>query len=343
MLPDLSTAVWVGIILGLGFDFLNGMNDAANSIATVVSTRVLKPWMGVLWAAVFNLIGALVFGTAVAITIGKGIIDPNVVTSQVVLSALVGAIIWTWACTHLGLPISASHALIGGLAGSAWALKGSGSLIWSGILKVSAFIFIAPLLGMVLGMIIMIGVTWLSFKWTPKKGDYVYRKMQLLSAATYSLSHGTNDAQKTMGIISLLLYLAARSAATAHGQNPNSVKFIVPDWVIFSATAAIALGTMTGGWKVIRTMGMKLTKLRPISGFAAETAGSLSVFTASALGIPVSTTHTIAGAIMGVGTVTNIGAVRWGMVSNIVWAWILTIPTSAAIGALVAWVSTFVS
>jgi len=338
---DLSTTVWVGLILGLGFDFLNGMNDAANSIATVVSTRVLKPWMGVLWAATFNLIGAVGFGTAVAMTIGKGIIDPNVVTSQVVLSALVGAIIWTWACTHLGLPISASHALIGGLAGSAWALKGSSSLVWSGIIKVSAFIFVAPLLGMVLAMVIMIIVTWISFRWTPRKGDFVYRKLQLLSAATYSLSHGTNDAQKTMGIISLLLYMAARSAATAHGQDPNSVQFIVPKWVIYSATAAIALGTATGGWKVIRTMGMKLTKLRPVSGFAAETAGSLSVFTASALGIPVSTTHTIAGAILGVGTVTSIGAVRWGMVSSILWAWILTIPTSAAIGALVAWGSTF--
>ena len=330
-----TTLIIVGVVLGLGFDFLNGMNDAANSIATVVSTRVLKPWMGVLWAAIFNLFGAIGFGTAVAMTIGKGIVNPDVVTTQVVLAALVGAIVWTWACTHLGLPISASHALIGGLAGAAWALKGPGALIWGGLLKVTAFIFIAPLLGMVLAMAVMIAVTWISFKWSPRKGDRIYRKLQLLSAASYSLSHGTNDAQKTMGIISLLLYLGAKAAA----KDPSQVHFSVPPWVVYSATTAIALGTFTGGWKVIRTMGTKLTKLRPVSGFAAETAGSLSVFTASALGIPVSTTHTIAGAIMGVGSVTNIGAVRWGVVSHIVWAWVLTIPTSAAIGALVAWLS----
>ena len=340
MFDNVSMAVIVGVSLGLAFDFLNGMNDAANSIATVVSTRVLSPWQGVAWAAMFNLIGAVGFGTAVAMTIGKGIVDPGVVNSQVVLSALVGAIVWTWACTRLGLPISASHALIGGLVGSAWALSGYGALKWTGILKVTAFIFVAPLLGMVLAMFVMLAVTWISFKWTPRKGDKVYRKLQLLSAAAYSLSHGTNDAQKTMGIISLLIYLAHVSAARTQGLDPGTVKFTVPTWVIYSATAAIALGTLTGGWKVIRTMGMKLTKLRPVSGFAAETAGSLSVLTASALGIPVSTTHTIAGAIMGVGAVTNIGAVRWGVVSHILWAWVLTIPTSAAIGALAAYVST---
>ncbi len=319
----MNTLIIIGVVLALGFDFLNGMNDAANSIATVVSTRVLKPWQGVAWAAIFNLIGAFIFGVSVATTIGKGIVDPHIVDPPMILAVLVAAILWTWGCTYLGLPISASHALIGGLAGAGLVKGGLGALKWMGILKVVLFIFLAPLIGMILAMILMIIIAHLTKTWTPKKGDLVFRRLQLLSAAAYSLSHGTNDAQKTMGIITILLFSAGLLGD----------KFYVPDWVILAATLAIALGTFAGGWKVIRTMGMKLTKLRPVSGFAAETAGSLSVLLASYLGIPVSTTHTIAGSIMGVGTVTNIGAVRWGVASNILWAWVLTIPVAAAIGA----------
>lgn len=322
------TLVLIIIFLALLFDFLNGMNDAANSIATIVSTRVLSPRAAVLWAAFFNFVAAFGFGVHVANTIGKGIVNVAVVNEYLILSALVGAIVWTHLCTHYGLPISVSHSLIGGLAGAGIAKAGFGSLIISGITKVSIFIFLAPVIGMVIAFFFMTGVTWLSRRSSPNKIDRFFRIGQLISSAAYSLGHGTNDAQKTMGIIALVLFTTGYLGDT----------FYVPMWVILSAHLCIALGTYIGGWKVVRTMGMRLTHLQPMGGFCAETAGAALLLGTAAAGIPVSTTHTIAGAIMGVGSTRRLSAVRWGIAGKIVWAWILTIPASAIVAAIMYYV-----
>ncbi|RJO64785.1 MAG: anion permease [Myxococcales bacterium] len=345
------TLIIVGTLLALSFDFLNGLNDAANSIATVVSTRVLSPRVAVLWAAMFNLIGAFVFGVSVAATIGKGIIDPSIVTPTLILGALVGGIVWTHICTTFGLPISVSHSLIGGLCGAGFVRGGFDAMVWSGIGKVALFIVLSPIIGMVLGGLLMVACHWIFRNVTKRKVETLSRKMQLLSSAVFALGHGTNDAQKTMGIITVLLFSAGfftpgfqeqhqlplwATEILYAGAAPLGDGFParIPTWIIASCTLAIALGTWAGGWKVIRTVGIKLTRLRPIGGFAAETGGGLTVLLASLTGIPVSTTHTIAGSIAGVGMVTSLGAVRWGVAKHIVWAWVLTIPVSALVGAL---------
>ena len=320
--------VIVIIAIALLFDFLNGMNDAANSIATVVSTRVLSPRLAVAWAAFFNVVAGFGFGVAVAKTIGKGIIDPNIVDPELIFAALIGAVIWTHLCTRYGLPISASHALIGGLAGAAVFRAGWDSLNFSGINKVVMFIFFSPIIGMIVAFILMVIVTWIFRKWNAQRVDKVFRIGQLVSSAAYSLGHGTNDAQKTMGIIAVLLY----SVGYFHGQD-----LYIPVWVILAAYTAIGLGTLLGGWKVIGTMGVKLTQLKPVNGFCAEAAGSVVLLGTAMFGIPVSTTHTIAGSIMGVGATKRLSAVRWGIVWKIVVAWILTLPTSAVIGAFTLW------
>jgi len=311
------------IVIALLFDFLNGMNDAANSIATVVSTRVLSPKMAVLWAAFFNFVAAFGFGVAVAKTIGKGIIDPAIVNQHVILAALVGAILWTHLCTHHGLPISVSHSLIGGLAGAGLIKGGLIALNAAGIIKVVAFIFLAPIIGLIGGFVLMIAVNWIFRSFSGRRVDSWFRVGQLLSSAAYSLGHGTNDAQKTMGIITILLYSGGYLS-----------EFEVPTWVILSAHTAIGLGTFAGGWKVIRTMGVKLTHLRPVGGFCAESGGAFVLLGTAMAGIPVSTTHTIAGAIMGVGATRRLSAVRWGVARRIVVAWVLTIPVSAGVAAL---------
>lgn len=319
------------VFIALAFDFVNGMNDAANSIATVVSTRVLSPRVAVLWAAFFNFVAAFGFGVYVANTIGKGIVDVAIVDQWLVLEALVGAIIWSYLCTHLGLPISVSHSLIGGLAGAALPKAGWGALIASGLVKVGVFIILSPLLGMILGFSSMVLVLWIVRKSPPGKIDRVFRVGQLVSSAAFSLGHGTNDAQKTMGIIALVLYTSGYLGET----------FYVPTWVVLSAHAAIALGTYTGGWNVIKTMGQKLTHLRPVHGFCAETSSAFLLFGTAMFGIPVSTTHTITGAIMGVGATKRLSAVRWGVAGKIIWAWILTIPVSALAAMLVWYVVEF--
>jgi PiT family inorganic phosphate transporter len=313
------------VFLALLFDFVNGMNDAANSIATVVSTRVLSPRLAVLWAAFFNFVAAFGFGVHIANTIGRGIVDIAVVNEYLILSALVGAIIWAYFCTHFGLPISVSHALIGGLAGAAVMKAGFGSLVAGGLLKVGIFIFLSPLIGMILGFIFMAIVLWIFKNTSPDRVDQTFRFGQLFSSAVFSLGHGTNDAQKTMGIIALALYSGGFLGDT----------FYVPYWVILLAGLAIALGTYTGGWRVVRTMGMRLTHLKPIGGFCAESAGAVVLLGTALSGIPVSTTHTIAGAIMGVGATRRLSAVRWGVAGRIVWAWIFTIPASGLVAALV--------
>lgn len=313
------------VIVALIFDFLNGMNDAANSIATVVSTRVLSPRLAVLWAAFFNLVAAFLFGVHVATTIGRGVIDPGVVTAGLILSTLCAAILWTSICTHVGLPISVSHALVGGLMGSGIAKAGLNALVWQGILKIAVFIVLAPFVGTVLGYLFMVSVYWIFRHRTPRRVDRWFRRLQLLSAAVYSLGHGTNDAQKTMGIITVLLY----STGYLKGE------FHVPFWVVLICHVAIALGTLAGGWRVIETLGMKMTKLKPVHGFCAETAAASSILLSTLGGIPVSTTHTITGAIIGVGATTKLSAVRWGLAYRIVWAWILTIPGTAIVAALV--------
>ena len=319
-----ATALVVFIILvALAFDFLNGFHDAANSIATVVSTRVLSPHKAVAWAAFFNFVAAFVLGTRVAKTIGSGMIDLSVVTQEVVVAGLVGAITWNLITWYYGLPVSSSHALIGGYAGAAVAKAGFGAILPAGWTKTLLFIVLAPLIGMILAFILMIVVTWIVRGWRPAKVDRRFRGLQLLSAAAYSLGHGGNDAQKTMGIITGLLVASGVLA-----------EFKVPIWVILLSHAAIALGTLFGGWRIVKTMGTKITKLQPIGGFCAETAGAITLVGATLSGIPVSTTHTITGAIIGVGSTRRISAVKWGVAGRIVWAWILTIPISAAIAAL---------
>jgi inorganic phosphate transporter, PiT family len=317
------------IIVALTFDYINGFHDAANSIATVVSTRVLSPGKAVVWAAVFNFIAAFTFGTAVAKTVGAGLVDIHIVTFAVIFAGLIGAIVWDLITWYFGLPTSSSHALIGGYAGAAVAKAGWVAIIASGWTKTLVFIVLAPLIGMVLGFVIMLTTMWIFRGFSPGRVDRWFRRLQLLSAAAYSLGHGGNDAQKTMGIIAGALVAGGYLHLGQGGQLP------IPLWVILSAHAAIALGTLSGGWRIIHTMGSKITKLQPVGGFAAETAGAISLFTATHLGIPVSTTHTITGAIIGVGSIKRLSAVRWGIAGRIVWAWILTIPASAAIAAVV--------
>lgn len=307
------------IVLALVFDFYNGMNDAANSIATIVSTRVLTPLQAVIWAAFFNFIAAFIFGVHVATTIGTGIVDVNIIDNYVVLSGVIGAIILTASATHFGLPISVSHAIIGGFGGAAIIKAGFGALIISGYTKVVIFIFLAPILGMVMALIFSLLTMWLVRNKNPRKVDKQFRRLQLLSAALYSLSHGSNDAQKTIGIISIALFTNGLLGST----------FYVPTWVIFLSYSFIALGTLIGGWKVIKTLGMRITKLSPFGGFSAETSAGLTIIWATILGIPVSTTHTITGSIIGVGSIKGFSTVRWGVAKNILWAWILTIPLSA--------------
>ncbi len=307
------------IALALIFDFTNGFHDAANSVATVVSTRVLTPKQAVIWAAFFNFIAFLIFGTAVAKTIGKGMIDISQVDLYVIMAGVIGTIVWNLTTWYLGLPTSSSHALIGGYAGAAIAKAGFGAILWAGWTKTVIFIVLAPTIGMVLGLGLITLATWIARKQTPAKVTKWSKIMQIFSAALYSLGHGGNDAQKTMGIIATVL-LAGGITKT----------FSIPLWVVLSCHGAIALGTLLGGWRIVKTMGSKITKLRPIDGFAAETASALSIFFATHLGVPVSTTHVITGAISGVGSARRLSAVRWGVTLNIVWAWLLTIPLAAA-------------
>ncbi len=318
------------IALALLFDFMNGFHDAANAIATVVSTGVLKPQAAVAMAAVFNIIAIFFFHLKVAATVGKGTVDPMVVDHYVVFGALVGAIFWNVLTWIYGIPSSSSHALIGGLIGAAVAKSGTGVLVASGLVKTIAFIVLSPLLGFVFGSIMMIVVSWLFVRSTPRRVDKWFRRLQLLSASMYSLGHGGNDAQKTMGIIWMLLIAAGYTG-------PDDP---LPWWVILSCYTAIGLGTLFGGWRIVKTMGQKITKLKPVGGFCAETGGAITLFMASALGIPVSTTHTITGAIVGVGSARTMSAVRWGVAGNIVWAWIFTIPASAFVAAIAWWIGT---
>ena len=316
------------IALALVFDFINGFHDAANSIATVVSTGVLKPQLAVAWAAFFNVAAIFIFQLKVASTIGSGIIDPAIVDHYVIFGALVGAIVWNVVTWISGIPSSSSHALIGGLIGAAVAKSGTGSLLAPGIAKTVAFIFVSPLLGFVFGTLLMIAVAWIFRTFTPRRIDKWFRRMQLVSASFYSLGHGGNDAQKTIGIIWMLLI----AAGTSKTGDP------IPIWIVAACYVAIGMGTLFGGWRIVKTMGQKITKLRPVGGFCAETGGAITLFMATALGIPVSTTHTITGAIVGVGSVQKLSAVRWGIAGNIVWAWVLTIPASAFIAAIAWWV-----
>jgi inorganic phosphate transporter, PiT family len=326
-----STLVLVGItvLTALIFDFINGFHDAANSIATVVSTRVLSPRLAVLWAAFFNFIAAFFLGTAVAKTIGKGMIDLQFVTPYVVLAGLVGAIVWDLITWYYGLPTSSSHALIGAYGGAAIARAGFDVIIPAGWIKTMVFIVFAPLMGFLLGLTLMVALSWLLHNKTPRGVDNWFRKLQLVSAAAYSLGHGGNDAQKTMGIIAGALFAGGYLSAADMASEWGRYKW----WIILSAHAAMGLGTYAGGWRIVRTMGTRITKLKPIGGFSAETAGAITLFYSVAHGIPVSTTHTITGAIVGVGSTQRLSAVRWGVARRIVWAWILTIPASAAIAA----------
>jgi PiT family inorganic phosphate transporter len=317
------------VALALLFDFMNGFHDAANSIATIVSTGVLKPYQAVAWAATFNVVALFMFELKVAATVGKGIVDPAVVDHVVIFGALAGALAWNVITWRFGIPSSSSHALIGGLIGATIAKSGTGSLLGSGIGKVALFIVISPTLGFVLGSALMLGVSWVFFRSTPRGTDRWFRRLQLVSSALYSIGHGSNDAQKTMGIIWLLLIAAGAASAAEH--HP-------PYWVVLSCYLAIGLGTLFGGWRIVKTMGQKITKLKPVGGFCAEAGGAVTLFIASGFGIPVSTTHTITGAIVGVGSSQKFSAVRWGLAGNIVWAWVLTIPASAAMAALGWWV-----
>ncbi len=323
--------------VALVFDFINGFHDSANSIATVVSTRVLTPGVAVVWAAFFNFAAAFIVGTAVAKTIGKGLIDPSAVGPNVVLAALIGAIVWNLITWWLGLPSSSSHALLGGYGGAAVAKAGAGALIVSGWIKPILFIVISPMLGMALGLGLTVILSWALRGQSPGPMDKLFRRLQLVSAALYSLSHGANDAQKTMGIIVGLL--VATQALFMEQTGLLHILYVpnadtIPLWVEMAAYSAIALGTAMGGWRIVKTMGTRITKLRPFGGFCAETAGGISVMIASSMGIPVSTTHTITGAIVGVGSASRLSAVRWGVAGTIVWAWVLTIPMSAAIAAI---------
>ncbi|MEO5736160.1 MAG: inorganic phosphate transporter [Variovorax sp.] len=328
-----QVSLWVVVVLvalAIAFDFMNGFHDAANSIATVVSTGVLKPGQAVVFAAFFNLVAIFIFHLSVAATVGKGIAHPGVVDVHVVFGALIGAISWNLVTWYYGIPSSSSHALIGGIVGAVIAKVGLAGLVASGIWKTVAFIFVSPLLGFMLGSMMMILVAWIFRRSTPSRVDRWFRRLQLVSAGAYSLGHGGNDAQKTIGIIWMLLIATGYSAVGEASP---------PLWTIVSCYTAIALGTMFGGWRIVKTMGQKITKLKPVGGFCAETGGALTLFLATALGIPVSTTHTITGAIVGVGAARRASAVRWGVAGTIVWAWIFTIPASAFVAAIAYWVS----
>ncbi|MDD2621637.1 MAG: inorganic phosphate transporter [Bacteroidales bacterium] len=319
----------IGIIIAFLFDFLNGMNDAANSIATIVATKVLTPFQAVLWAAFFNFAAVFVFHVGVANTVGNGIVQPQIVNEYVIISAIIGAVLWVFFCTKFGLPISVSHALIGGLIGPALFFFGTEALVFSGIFKVLLFIVLSPLLGLLLGYFIMILTMRVFRKANPNKVEHLFRYLQLVSSAVFSLGHGSNDAQKTMGIITMLLVSAGYLET-----------FEVPNWVIISCYTCISLGTLVGGWKVIRTLGDKLTALKPVQGFCAETAGAVTLIGTALGGIPVSTTHTITGSIVGVGVTRRMSAVRWGTTKNIVWAWLFTIPVAMLMSGGIYWVFT---
>lgn len=332
-METVQTALWVVIVLvalAFLFDFMNGFHDAANSIATVVSTGVLKPGQAVAFAAFFNVVAIFVFQLSVAATVGKGIVMPGIVDTHVVFGALIGAITWNFITWYYGIPSSSSHALIGGIVGATVAKAGVAALLSAGILKTITFIFVSPLLGFLLGSIMMILVSWIFRGFRPLKVDKWFRRLQLVSAGAYSLGHGGNDAQKTIGIIWMLLIATGYSTAS---------DALPPNWVIICCYSAIGLGTMFGGWRIVKTMGQKITKLKPVGGFCAETGGAITLFIATALGIPVSTTHTITGAIVGVGSVKRASAVRWGVAGTIIWAWVLTIPASAFVAALAYWIS----
>jgi len=326
----LSLPVLIGLIgIALLFDFLNGLHDAANSIATVVSTRVLKPQYAVLWAAFFNFIAFAVFGLHVAQTVGTGIVHAQVIDAQVIFAALIGAIAWNVITWVLGIPSSSSHALIGGLLGAGVAKIGFGAIVWSGVIKTVSAIFVSPAVGLLLALLLVLLVAWTSLRLTPLGVDKRFRKLQLISAALYSLGHGGNDAQKTMGIIAVLLY----------SQGLLGGEFHVPFWVVLSCQAAMALGTLSGGWRIVHTMGSKITRLTPAQGFCAETGGAITLFAATFWGVPVSSTHTITGAIVGVGAARRLSAVRWNVASNISVAWTVTLPAAAAIGAGTYWLT----
>ncbi len=332
-MATMQVALWVIaalVLLALLFDFMNGFHDAANSIATVVSTGVLRPTQAVVFAAFFNFVAIFIFHLSVAATVGKGIADAGVVDVHVVFGALIGAITWNVITWYYGIPSSSSHALIGGIVGAVIAKAGAGALIATGIIRTVTFIFVSPLLGFTLGSLMMVLVAWVCRRTPPSKVDRWFRRLQLLSAGAYSLGHGGNDAQKTIGIIWMLLI--STGYAAAGDTSP-------PMWVIVSCYAAIGAGTMFGGWRIVKTMGQKITKLKPVGGFCAETGGALTLFLATAIGVPVSTTHTITGAIVGVGSVQRASAVRWGVAGNIVWAWIFTIPASATVAAIAYWLS----
>jgi PiT family inorganic phosphate transporter len=311
------------IAVALLFDFLNGLHDAANSIATIVSTRVLRPQYAVFWAAFFNFVAFTVFGLHVANTVGSGIVDTRIVDDRLIFAALSGGIVWNLVTWLLGIPSSSSHALIGGLVGAGLAKGGMGAIVWSGLGKTGAAIVLSPLIGFVLALFLVLGVTWLLVRRTPQSVDAIFRVMQFFSASAYSLGHGGNDAQKTMGVIAVLLY--------AHG---GGAAFHVPLWVVLSCQSAMAIGTLFGGWRIVHTMGSKITRLTPMQGFCAETGGALTLFLATGLGVPVSTTHTITGAIVGVGAARRVSAVRWNVAQGIVVAWVLTMPAAALIAAL---------
>ncbi|MBX3621198.1 MAG: inorganic phosphate transporter [Rhizobacter sp.] len=332
-MQTIQVAFWVVVMLvalALLFDFMNGFHDAANSIATVVSTGVLKPQQAVLFAAFFNVLAILVFHLNVAATVGKGIVEPGVVDHHVVFGALIGAITWNVITWWYGIPSSSSHALIGGICGAVIGKAGIGALVGSGVMKVVAFIFISPALGFILGSLLMVLVAWICRRSSPLRVDNWFRRLQLLSAGLYSLGHGGNDAQKTIGIIWMLLIATGYSAATDK---------LPPAWTIWCCYLSMGLGTMFGGWRIVRTMGQKITKLKPVGGFCAESGGALTLFLATALGVPVSTTHTITGAIVGVGSVRRAASVRWGVAGNIVWAWVFTIPASAFVAGIFYWIS----
>ncbi|MBE2264148.1 MAG: inorganic phosphate transporter [Burkholderiaceae bacterium] len=332
-MQSVQTTLWVVVLLvalAIAFDFMNGFHDAANSIATVVSTGVLKPAQAVLFAAFFNVVAIFIFHLSVAATVGKGIVMPGVVDTHVVFGALIGAITWNIVTWYYGIPSSSSHALIGGIVGAVIAKSGAGSLVAGGVLKTVAFIFVSPLLGFLLGSLMMVLVAWVFRRVRPNRVDKWFRRLQLVSAGAYSLGHGGNDAQKTIGIIWMLLIATGYTAAAETSP---------PTWVIVSCYLAIGAGTMFGGWRIVKTMGQKITKLKPVGGFCAETGGALTLFLATGLGIPVSTTHTITGAIVGVGSVQRASAVRWGVAGNIICAWVLTIPASAFVAAVAYWFS----
>jgi inorganic phosphate transporter, PiT family len=334
MEASLSLPLLIGLIaVALAFDFLNGLHDAANSIATIVSTRVLRPHYAVFWAAFFNFIAFLFFGLHVANTLGTGIVDPSIADARVIFAALIGAITWNVITWLLGIPSSSSHALVGGLLGAGLAKAGWSAIIWHGVIPTLAAIIGSPVIGFLLALAIVLGLSWLLLRWTPYAVDRTFQRLQFVSASLYSLGHGGNDAQKTMGIIAALLY----------SQHQLGDHFYVPTWVVLSCQFAMAAGTLFGGWRIVKTMGSKITRLTPMQGFCAETGGAITLFGPTWLGIPVSTTHTITGSIIGVGAARRVSAVRWGVASNIVVAWVLTIPAAGITAAIVYWIAALLS